>query len=116
MIHTKVLNSHLKGVNFDMEPNEISSPSGIAAAKVAPKIMRFCPKSRHKDNICSIYILTSFREFFSFLEALKGIVDKMIFCKKIPAHAEALSSAWNGKAVLFKQKKLCKIIFVSDRL
>ena len=44
MIHTKVRATALTGANLDMEPKEISSPSGRAARRVTPTIKQFCPK------------------------------------------------------------------------
>ena len=43
IIHTNVFVSHFKGLNFDIEPIEIISPSGIAASRVTMKIIQFSP-------------------------------------------------------------------------
>ena len=44
MIQTKILQTAFSGLKRDMEPSEISKPSGSANNRVTPKSRQFSPK------------------------------------------------------------------------
>ena len=56
IIHTKVRASHLNGLNLDILPRVMISPSGIAATKVTIKSIKFWPKPSNNVVIIDIVL------------------------------------------------------------
>ena len=88
MIQTKVLLSHFKGLNFDIEQNVITNPSGNAKSKVIKNSSMLIMNPELKDSIglVAIIILSFFlckNISYSFAKNHnKNPVFLFLFCKR----------------------------------